>query len=158
MAARAARPLPVAGHRQLGVPVPDAAPEPVPPKGKPVPAPNPAPRGPAVPKTPEDDLFDYCELLYAKTNYGLALQQYEQYLNLHPAGKHREEAIFKMGECRYLAEAWEQARAETWDTSWTKKVTGKHKAMFDVPEIRDVEREGIGDQIRELPRIETGGR
>ncbi len=91
------------------VPVPDAAPEPAPPKGKP--APVPAPRGPAALKTPEDDLFDYCELLYSKTNYGLALQQYEQYLNLHPAGKHREEATFKMGECRYLAEAWEQALA-----------------------------------------------
>jgi len=37
-------------------------------------------------------------------------------------------------------EAWEQARAETWDTSWTKKIIGKHKAMFDVPEIRD----GVG--------------
>jgi hypothetical protein len=37
-------------------------------------------------------------------------------------------------------EAWEQARVETWDVSWTKKVTGKHKAMFDVPEIRD----GVG--------------
>lgn len=37
-------------------------------------------------------------------------------------------------------DAWEQARAETWDVSWTKKVTGKHKAMFDVPEIRD----GVG--------------
>jgi len=32
-------------------------------------------------------------------------------------------------------EAWEQTRAESWDISWTKKVTGKHKAMFDVPEI-----------------------
>jgi hypothetical protein len=25
--------------------------------------------------------------------------------------------------------------AETWDTSWTKKLTGKHKAVFDVPEV-----------------------
>jgi hypothetical protein len=26
-------------------------------------------------------------------------------------------------------------QAQTWDTSWTAKVTGKHRAMFDVPEI-----------------------
>jgi Na+-transporting NADH:ubiquinone oxidoreductase subunit NqrB len=30
---------------------------------------------------------------------------------------------------------WETQQAESWDTSWTKRVTGKHKAMFDVPEI-----------------------
>ncbi len=28
-----------------------------------------------------------------------------------------------------------QQQAEPWDTSWTKKITGKHKAMFDIPEI-----------------------
>jgi hypothetical protein len=38
-------------------------------------------------------------------------------------------------------EAWERDQATqppqaiVWDTSWTQKVTGKHKAMFDVPEI-----------------------
>lgn len=30
---------------------------------------------------------------------------------------------------------WEVQQTESWDTSWTKRVTGKHKAMFDVPEI-----------------------
>ena len=34
-------------------------------------------------------------------------------------------------------EAWEQAQQETWDISWAQRVTGKHKAMFDVPEIAD---------------------
>jgi hypothetical protein len=29
----------------------------------------------------------------------------------------------------------QQAPQQVWDTSWTAKVTGKHKAMFDVPEI-----------------------
>lgn len=33
------------------------------------------------------------------------------------------------------AEAWEQQQAEPWDTSWTRKLTGRHKAMFDVPEV-----------------------
>lgn len=39
-------------------------------------------------------------------------------------------------------EAWEAEwrdgqppQAPVWDTSWTQKITGKHKAMFDVPEI-----------------------
>jgi hypothetical protein len=26
-------------------------------------------------------------------------------------------------------------QAQTWDTSWTKKITGKYKALFDIPEI-----------------------
>src|SRR5687767_2474945 len=47
------------------IPVPDAAPEPAPPKSKPAPAPRPA-ADPSTPKSPEDDLFDYCELLYSK--------------------------------------------------------------------------------------------
>src|SRR6185436_9295509 len=79
------------------IPVPDAAPEPAAPRPRPAAVPR-APSGPAAAKSPEDDLFDYCELLYSKANYSLALQQYEQYLNIHPAGKHREEAVFKMGE------------------------------------------------------------
>lgn len=33
-----------------------------------------------------------------------------------------------------LAE-FEQPPQEAWDTTWTKRVTAKHKAMFDVPEI-----------------------
>ncbi len=32
---------------------------------------------------------------------------------------------------------WDELRqqAEPWDTSWTQKITGKYKAMFDVPEV-----------------------
>jgi len=31
---------------------------------------------------------------------------------------------------------WEdEQQVEQWDTSWTKRITGKHKAMFDIPEI-----------------------
>lgn len=32
-------------------------------------------------------------------------------------------------------DAVEQQQQELWDTSWTKRVTAKHKAMFDVPEV-----------------------
>lgn len=57
-------------------------------------------------------------------------------------------------------DAWEQARAETWDVSWTKKITGKHKAMFDVPEIRDgvgIFRAGIwGRQYTEVLKLAPG--
>jgi len=34
------------------------------------------------------------------------------------------------------AHEWEeQQQAEPWDTTWTRKITGKHKAMFDIPEV-----------------------
>jgi len=34
------------------------------------------------------------------------------------------------------AAAWdEQQQSEPWDVSWTKRITGKHKAMFDIPEV-----------------------
>lgn len=54
----------------------------------------------------------------------------------------------------------EQPTPETWDISWTKKVTGKHKAMFDVPEIRDgvgIFRAGIwGQQYTEVLKLVPG--
>lgn len=57
-------------------------------------------------------------------------------------------------------EAWEQARAEPWDISWTKKITGKHKAMFDVPEIREgagIFRAGLwGRQYTEVLKLAPG--
>lgn len=33
------------------------------------------------------------------------------------------------------ADDWAQQQAEPWDTSWARRITGKHKALFDVPEI-----------------------
>jgi hypothetical protein len=37
---------------------------------------------------------------------------------------------------RSAAMEWdEQQQAEPWDTTWVKRVTGKHKAMFDIPEV-----------------------
>lgn len=108
------------------VPVPDSAPEPAAPRTRPAPGPKPAPAGSA--KSPEEDLFDYCELLYSKANYPLALQQYEQYLNIHPNGKHREEAVFKMGECHYRAEAWDKA-LERFDTYLRDYPSGGQRAM-----------------------------
>ncbi len=34
-----------------------------------------------------------------------------------------------------FASAEEQQADPVWDTSWTKKITGKHRAMFDVPQV-----------------------
>ena len=35
----------------------------------------------------------------------------------------------------YLDEAQQQQQQEAWDTSWAKRIKGKHRAMFDVPEV-----------------------
>ena len=56
--------------------------------------------------------------------------------------------------------AWEQAQQETWDISWAKRVTGKHKAMFDVPEIEGgvgIFRAGIwGQQYTDVLKLAPG--
>jgi tetratricopeptide (TPR) repeat protein len=88
-------------------PVPETEVEPAPRRAQPAPAASPRPpAADGVPRTPEDDLFDYCEMLFTKANYALAYQQYAKYLEIHPNGKHREETVFKMGECRYLTDTW----------------------------------------------------
>jgi tetratricopeptide (TPR) repeat protein len=107
------------------VPVPDTETEPAP-RVQPVPdAPRPAAGGGV--KTPEDDLFDYCELLFAKANYALAHQQYGKYLEIHPNAKHREESLFKMGECRYLTDSWAQA-LQHYSLYLQEFPGGKHRA------------------------------
>ncbi|MBL0938641.1 MAG: twin-arginine translocation signal domain-containing protein [Gemmatimonadaceae bacterium] len=48
----------------------------------------------------------------------------------------QEESTAAMQEAEaYFASLEEQPPAEPWDTSWTKRVVGTHKAMFDVPEV-----------------------
>lgn len=50
-------------------------------------------------------------------------------------------ATSELDTLRTGMDAWEREQAAqppqaiVWDTTWTQKVTGKHKAMFDVPEI-----------------------
>ena len=57
-------------------------------------------------------------------------------------------------------EAWEQAQQETWDISWAQRITGKHKAMFDVPEIEGgvgIFRAGIwGQQYTDVLKLAPG--
>ncbi|HWB02546.1 MAG TPA: tetratricopeptide repeat protein [Verrucomicrobiales bacterium] len=110
------------------IPVPDSEPEPVAPRTRPAEnPPRPAPgNNPA--KTADDDLFDYCELLFSKANYTLALQQYGEYLNSFPSGKHREEVVFKIGECHYLAESWDPAILQ-YDTYLRDFPQGKNRAV-----------------------------
>ncbi len=71
-----------------------------------------------------------------------------------------EPTVLPLNTVAQELEVWEQARAEPWDTSWTKRVTGKHKAMFDVPEIRDgvgIFRAGIwGRQYTEVLKLAPG--
>lgn len=38
-------------------------------------------------------------------------------------------------DLREAAIEWNEQQSEPWDITWPKKLTGKHKAMFDVPEI-----------------------
>ncbi len=63
-------------------------------------------------KSPEEDLFDFCELLLGKGDHLLALRQYQEYLKVFPRGKYEEEARFKIGEAYYRAGAWDQAIGE----------------------------------------------
>ena len=93
-------------------------------------APPKAAERPAQPKlkTPEDDLFDYSELLFAKGDNTLAIRQYEEYLKVFPGGKYREEARFKMGEAHYLNQAWDLALME-FDGYLRDFPSGKNRAI-----------------------------
>ncbi|HEX2751117.1 MAG TPA: tetratricopeptide repeat protein [Verrucomicrobiales bacterium] len=107
------------------IPVPDSPPEPAaPPAAE---TPRPAPRTNSA-RTADDDLFDYCELLFSKANYPLALQQYNEYFNTYPNGKHREDVVFKMGECQYLSESWDAAILQ-YDLYLHDYGTGKNRAV-----------------------------
>jgi hypothetical protein len=56
---------------------------------------------------------------------------------------------------------WEQQQTEPWDTSWVKKITGTHKAMFDIPEVEGgvgVLRSGIWQrQFTDVLKVPAGG-
>ena len=83
----------------------------VPENALPVAAPEARPAKPRS-KTPEDDLFDYSELLFGKGDNALAIRQYEEYLKVFPNGKYREEARFKIGEAHYRNQSWDLALME----------------------------------------------
>ncbi|MDQ8162568.1 MAG: twin-arginine translocation signal domain-containing protein [Gemmatimonadota bacterium] len=65
-----------------------------------------------------------------------------------------------VAECEALLDDVEQPPQETWDISWAKRVTGKHKAMFDVPEIEGgvgIFRAGIwGQQYTDVLKLSPG--
>lgn len=115
---------PASGQRANPPPVPRAeltAPDTAPPRPEivsendPAAAPKPKPEvRPAQPraKTPEDDLFDYSELLFSKGDNALAIRQYGEYLKVFPGGKYREEARFKIGEAHYRNQSWDMALVE----------------------------------------------
>lgn len=76
-------------------------------------------------------------------------------------------ATSELDTLRAGMDAWERGdstaqppQAPAWDTSWTQKVTGKHKAMFDVPEIEGgagVYRASIwGRQFTDVLKLQPG--
>jgi tetratricopeptide (TPR) repeat protein len=120
------------------LPVPDNSPpkaeiipddsRPAPPKATPgSPQTPPAPAKPRA-KSPEEDLFDYCELLFAKGDHTLAIRQYEEYLKIFPNGKFREEARFKIAEAHYRNQAWDLALME-FDSYLRDFPGGRHRVI-----------------------------
>ena len=78
-----------------------------------------------------------------------------------PSALHADEPnLLPLSAVAEEREAWEQAQQETWDISWAKRVTGKHKAMFDVPEIEGgvgIFRAGIwGQQYTDVLKLSPG--
>ena len=86
------------------------------------------PRSASSNKSPEDDLFEYSELLFSKNNYQLALQQYSAYLDIYQTGKNRENAIFKSAECYYLQDSFDSA-LRGFDGYLKAYPQGKHRAQ-----------------------------
>jgi TolA-binding protein len=104
-------------------PAPGAAPEP-----RPAARPAQAPPKNTAPKSPEQDLFEFSELLFSKSNYPVAIQQYSAYLDIHPTGRYREDAIFKIAECYYLQDQFEPA-LEAFTRYLNTYAEGKHRAQ-----------------------------
>lgn len=54
------------------------------------------PQGAAT--SPEQNLFDYANLVYGQKAYDLAVKQYTEYLRLYPKGEHAQKAWYRLGE------------------------------------------------------------
>jgi len=69
---------------------------------------KPSPARPTVP-APEQNLFDYANMVYARKAYDLAVTQYTQYLTTYPRGAHAQIALYRLAESQlnlgYNAEA-----------------------------------------------------
>lgn len=71
-----------------------AAPKPPKPPAKAAPPRTPVPAVPA----PEQNLFDYANMVYGRKEYALAATQYAQYLNTYPRGSHQQVALYRLAE------------------------------------------------------------
>jgi len=58
---------------------------------------RPSPPRPAAPG-PEQNLFDYANMLYGRKEYDLAATQYAQYLNTYPRGSYLQIALYRLAE------------------------------------------------------------
>lgn len=63
-----------------------------------------------VTSQPEEDLFEFASLLFARDDHAAAAAKFEEYLDAYPRGRHRQVVMFRLGSS-YLR-LGEQARAE----------------------------------------------
>lgn len=64
---------------------------------------------PAVASSPEEDLFNYCFLLYKKESNELGAAQFAKYLESYPKGKHVDAALTYKGECHLRMKQMDEA-------------------------------------------------
>lgn len=74
-------------------------------RAQPVPDP-----GATVTSQPEEDLFEFASLLFAREDHAAAAAKFEEYLQAFPRGRHRQVVMFRLGSS-YLR-LGDQARAE----------------------------------------------
>jgi tol-pal system protein YbgF len=74
--------------------------------------PNPAPRAPAPPAPRE--LYSQAYADYARGNFDLAIQEYEEYLRAYPETDLSDNAQYWIGECLYSKQKYEEALL-AWD-------------------------------------------
>ncbi len=83
-----------------------------------MPAQTAQPARPPRPKSPDQDLFDYSNMIYDRGEYALAAQSFGQYLQNYPSGEHVPQALFRIGECY-----WKQNQLKVAETYYTEVVS-----------------------------------
>jgi tol-pal system protein YbgF len=82
--------------------------------GDPGPGPAPAPRAPVPTPPAPRELYSQAYADYARGNFDLAIQEYEEYLRAYPETDLADNAQYWIGECLYSKQKYDQALA-AWD-------------------------------------------